>query len=791
MTERRMPIKRLKIKITGLVQSVGFRPFVYRLAEELGIYGWVINGVKGVEIDAEATEPLLWEFLRRIEADASVEIPLSKIDTIQHEFLEKLENYSVFEHRASDDFGEKTVLVLPDVATCPDCLREIFDPKDRRYRYPFTNCTQCGPRYSIIESVPYDRPNTTMKIFPMCPECEKEYNDPRDRRFYAQPNACPVCGPHLELWDKNGKILGTLNKAIHLAEEHVDYGSVVAIKGLGGFQLIADSINSIAIAKLRLRKGRPGQKPFAVMYPNIKLIKAHCEVSEEEEKLLLSPASPIVLLRRKENPTELEKVPHHSIAPESKIIGVMLPYTPLHHLLMKDLGYPIIATSGNTSDEPIVIDNDEAVKKLGKIADVFLIHNRPITRHVDDSITRVINGPILLRRARGYAPLPITLKTNSEDPCIVAFGADLKNTGAVLIGDTIFPTQHIGDMETVASEKALLCSIKDTLAFRDKKPEAVVCDLHPNYASTKMAEYFAMENNIPLHRVQHHKAHILSAMAENNIVGERALGVAWDGTGYGEDGTIWGGEFFRVDENGLKRFAHFRTFGLIGGDIAAREPKRSAVAVLYEIFGDKIFTSKEFASINALTENEKKLFPQMLKNKVNVFTTSSAGRLFDAVASILDICHTSDYEGHAAILLEQAIGDETTGGSYDMVLKKEGDEYVFDWEPMIREIVTIDLPLERGVGAIAKKFHNTLVWAIIRLSQLSGEKNIVLSGGCFQNKYLLERTIKEFEGTGVKVFTQSKVPMNDGRISLGQISAVLTMEKDPPSLSRAMAGKGR
>jgi len=786
--------KFLKIVIQGNVQGVGFRPFVWRLANELRIFGWVINGVRGVEIEAQASEPILFEFLRRLKSDAPSP---ARIDEgyPKFEFCDELRTYETFEIRESDDSGEKTALVLPDMATCPKCRSEIFDPMNRRYRYPFTNCTHCGPRFSIIERVPYDRPNTTMKHFPMCSECEREYNDPRDRRFYAQPNACSKCGPHLELWNHEKKIIFSHDYALLGAEGMIRHEYIVAIKGVGGFQLIADARSRYVIEKLRFRKGRPGQKPFAVMYPDIELVKAHCEVSEEEEKLLLSPEAPIVLLKRKDRPSGsfgTEKLPCKEIAPDSNTLGVMLPYTPLHHLLMSDLGFPIIATSGNLSDEPIITDNDDAVEKLSHIADVFLIHNRGIVRHVDDSIARVVNGkPIILRRARGYAPLPVRVEphfakaTRGKSPCVVAFGADLKNTGAVLINDTIFPTQHIGDMETVASEKALLCSIKDTLAFRDKKPEAAVCDLHPNYASTKMAEAFAEEYKIPLYRVQHHKAHILSAMAENGIVGERALGVAWDGTGYGEDGTIWGGEFFRADENGLSRFAHFRTFGLIGGDIAAREPKRSAVAILYEIFGEKIFTSKEFASINALTENERKLFPQMLKNKVNVFTTSSAGRLFDAVASILDICHTSDYEGHAAILLEQAIADETTDGSYDMVLKKEGDEYVFDWEPMIREIVTVDLELGFRPRVIAKKFHNTLVWAIIRLAQLSGEKNIILSGGCFQNKYLLERTIKDFEEeSGYRIFTQSKVPMNDGGISLGQITSVIQeikLTNSPPS----------
>ncbi len=764
--------KRLKIEIKGTVQGVGFRPFVWRLANELDVKGWVVNGVRGVVIEAEASESTLLEFLRRLSDDAPV---VSSIESKKHLFLQDTVSYETFDIRESDDVGEKTALVLPDLATCPECQSEIFNQKNRRFRYPFTNCTNCGPRYSIIENVPYDRPNTTMKVFPMCPDCRKEYNDPSNRRFYAQPNACPVCGPHLELLDTLGLSFASHDDALQAAEDVIRSGGTVALKGLGGFQLLIDATEETAIKRLRAMKGRPGEKPFAVMYPNLELIKAHCEVSVEEEKILTSIESPIVLLKRRENPRDIEKLPHESIAPDSKIIGVMLPYTPLHHLLMSDLGFPVVATSGNISDEPIITENNEAVEKLAHIADVFLVHNRGIVRHVDDSIARVIDGrPIILRRARGYAPLPITIKNASDkSPCVVAFGPDLKNTGAVLIGDKVFMTQHIGDMETVASEKALIRSIKDIIAFRDKKPEAVVCDLHPNYESTKMAETFASELNIPLHRIQHHKAHILSAMTENGIIGENALGVAWDGTGYGEDDTIWGGEFFCVNKTGLKRLAHFRTFGLIGGDTAAREPKRSAIAMLYEIFGNEIFNSERYSSVVALSENERKLFPKMLENKVNVFTTSSAGRLFDAIASILDICHSSDYEGHAAILLEQAIGKTVTDESYQFRFMENG---TLDWEPMIRSILN---DFEEGIprSVMSAKFHNTLAKAIVKIAELSEEKKVVLSGGCFQNKYLLERVMKEFEGTEIEVFTQNKLPMNDGGIALGQITAFLMNTK--------------
>lgn len=772
MTEKSFPKKRLGIKITGAVQGVGFRPFVWRLAQELRISGWVINGTGGVEIEAEACESDLLEFSRRLADDAP---PLAKIENKEYVFLESLVPYHNFGIRGSDDAGEKTVSVLPDMAACPECLCEIFDPTNRRYRYPFTNCTNCGPRYSIIESVPYDRPNTSMKVFQMCPLCEKEYHDPNDRRFYAQPNACPVCGPHLELWNKNKTVLFSHDYALCGTAGLIRFEYIVAVKGLGGFQLFADATKKRPIEKLRERKGRPGKKPFAVMYPDIGLVKAHCEVSEAEEKLLLSSESPIVLLKRKEDPSELEKMPCGEVAPNSNIIGVMLPYTPLHHLLMNDLGFPAVATSGNLSDEPIITDEYEAVEKLKMIADIFLVHNRDIIRHVDDSIARVMGGKtVLLRRARGYAPLPLAVKTKlPNDPCLIAFGSDLKNTGAVLAHGNVFLTQHIGDMETLSSKEALLRSLKDSLAFRDIKPEAAVCDLHPDYSSTRMAEAFASEFRIPLYRVQHHKAHLLSALSENAILGERAFGVAWDGTGYGEDGTIWGGEFFRIGEREIVRCGHFRTFGLIGGDVAAREPKRSAVAMLYEIFGKKIFEDDSLAPVAVLTETERKLFPQILERGINVCRTSSVGRLFDAVASILGICHSSDHEGHAAILLEQAIEKVRTEKYYSLHLIKEGRKYVFNWEPMIREILADQ---KSGVSSsrISAIFHNTMAGVIECMTDLSGEKNVVLSGGCFQNKYLLERTLREL-GTRpyLRVFVQNKIPPNDGGIALGQIASVL------------------
>ncbi len=843
-------VERAQIIVKGVVQGVGFRPFVYKLATSLRLTGYVTNTSEGVLIEGEGGA--IPEFVRRLRTEAP---PLSDITDISITSL-PLKGDADFTIRASSDHavGQPFTLVSPDVSICDDCLHELLDPKDRRYLYPFINCTNCGPRYSITTSVPYDRPNTTMAGFTLCPDCLREYQDPLNRRFHAQPNACPVCGPRVEFRLRNAecgvsphpdplpegareikeiplpsgeRIKERGNDAISECIKLLQQGGIVAIKGLGGFHIACDAANDAAVQRLRENK-RKSNKPFAVMSLSIEDIGQFCAVSTEEKNLLRSNRRSVVLLQKKTGEHLSE-----GVSPNNRYVGVMLPYTPLHHLLFT---HPIgagsatnhshfkalVMTSGNLSEEPIVRDNDEALKKLSGMVDGFLLHDRDIFMRVDDSVLRIAdcglriadleqtpnevssvlkNSAIrnghrprcpqsamsFIRRSRGYAPGPIALRDSG--PEVLGVGADLKNTFTLTKGTFAIPSQHIGDMETVASEKALLCSIKDTLAFRDKKPEAVVCDLHPNYASAKMAEVFAEEYQIPLYRVQHHKAHILSAMAENGIVGEHALGVAWDGTGYGEDGTIWGGEFFRADENGLRRYAHFRTFGLIGGDIVAREPKRSAVAILYEIFGKEIFTSERFSSVTALSENERKLFPKMLENKVNVFTTSSAGRLFDAVASMLDMCHSSDYEGHAPILLEQAIGKTITDERYPICFAREKDGYIFDWEPMILTILD-DCKARISRSIISAKFHNTLAYVIVFAVKWSGEKKVVLSGGCFQNKYLLERTIHELEKeTDILVFTQSKVPMNDGGISLGQITAVIQEINKRPAVAKAVAGE--
>jgi len=630
--------KRLRITIRGAVQGVGFRPFVYRLATEMGLPGWVLNSTHGVFIEVEGSAPTLETFLLRIEREKP---PRSFIQSLEYSFLDPI-GYATFEIRRSDESGDRTTLVLPDIATCSDCLREIFDPTNRRYRYPFTNCTNCGPRFTIIEALPYDRPNTTMKGFVMCQACRSEYENPRDRRFHAQPNACPRCGPHLELWDPGGKVLASHHDALVGAAEAVRQGWIVAVKGLGGFHLLVDARNEDAVVHLRQRKHRE-EKPFALMYPTLELVREHCDVSELEERLLASPESPIVLLRRQRSATHSpSSVIAPSVAPGNPYLGIMLPYTPLHHLLLAELGFPVVATSGNLSDEPICTDEQEALKRLAGIADLFLVHDRPIARHVDDSVVRVVMGrELVLRRARGYAPLPIadcglmdshrtpsSAQMGTSSPTsILAVGAHLKNTIAVSVGPQVFVSQHIGDLETAEAFQAFQRAIESLQKLYDLRPSVVACDAHPDYLSTQ----FARRTGVPVISVQHHYAHVLSCMVENELE-PPVLGVAWDGTGYGRDGTIWGGEFLRVTEHSFHRIGHFRTFRLPGGEKAIKEPRRTAIGVLYEIYGDDTFLLTELAPVKAFSSEERAILRTMLTKKINAPVTSSVGRLWWACA---------------------------------------------------------------------------------------------------------------------------------------------------------------
>jgi hydrogenase maturation protein HypF len=752
---------RIRIAIHGTVQGVGFRPFVYRLASELGLTGWIRNDTGGVTIEVEGPPGQTGDFLSRVDTDKP---PHSVFYSLEHVELDAT-GAGEFEIRPSDITGPTTAVVLPDIATCPDCLAEILDPVNRRYRYPFTNCTHCGPRFTIITSLPYDRANTTMRRFEMCETCRAEYENPRDRRYHAQPNACPQCGPQLEWWDGGEHALAAGDEALRAAAETIRCGRVAAVKGLGGFQLLVDARNDDAVDRLRRRKHRD-EKPFAVMAPSVDWVRDHCELSEKEARLLLSPESPIVLLRRRANAGPQGAAA--SVAPANPYLGVMVPYTPLHHLLLDDLGFAVVATSGNVSEEPICIDEREARDTLAMIADGFLVHNRPIARHADDSVSRVAAGrELVLRRARGYAPLPLPLTGVGDGETVLGVGAYQKNAVGLSVGGRVVLGQHVGDLSTLSARTAFERCASDLQMLYGRTAGHLACDLHPDYASTRYARSLSPDAI----RVQHHFAHVVSCAVENGLTGP-VLGVSWDGTGYGDDGTVWGGEFLRVDASdprGYDRAAHLRTFRLPGGDRAVREPRRSALGLLYEISGGRPRVLPE-AIRNAFSEEELRVVYGMLDRGVNSPVTSSAGRLFDAVASILGIRHNTSFEGQAAMELEFAAHRSDTAESLPFAVDTTVSRpWVIDWEPAVRVILSA-VPAE-DAAPVAAAFHNGLAAAIVSVAGASGLGQIVLSGGCFQNARLLETTVERLRGAGLRPFWHQRVPPNDGGIALGQIAA--------------------
>ena len=699
---------RLHLTVCGAVQGVGFRPFVYRLANDLRLAGWVENTPEGVAIEVEGSTARLKEFRRRLESDRP---PLATMLSCESAIIQPC-GLPPFAIRRSQCSGAKTAVVLPDIATCPDCLRDIRDAANRRYRYPFTNCTNCGPRFSIVEALPYDRANTSMKRFEMCDQCRGEYEDPADRRFHAQPNACPQCGPHLELWDAGGREICVRDDALLGAAQAVRSGRILAMKGLGGFQLIVDARNETAVAELRRRKRRE-ERPLALMVSSPAEAAALCHVDEVHSLLMLSPPAPIVLLRRRE---ETEELISSGVAPNNPYLGVMLPYTPLHALFMSDLHFPIVATSGNLSDEPICIDEHEAVARLRGIADVFLVHNRPIVRHVDDSVVRIVRSrEMVIRRARGYAPLP--LQTRCTAAPVLSVGAHQKNTVALASKGRVFISQHIGDLTTEQASQAFERATIDLPALYATNPRIIACDLHPDYLSTNYASGMSGQV-VP---VQHHHAHIVSCIVDNDLDGT-VLGVSWDGSGYGPDGTVWGGEFLRCDLADFERVAHFRTFPLPGGDLVGREPRRSAIGLLYEVYGEAVFDRNDLPAIAAFDESELRVLRGVLRRGVNCPSTSSVGRLFDAVASILNIRQRVRNEGQAAMELEFAAAESDTDAAYSFRIRQSAAQFnnargsssvsaraaVIDWQEMITG-VTVDAHRGMPPATVARKFHNTLV----------------------------------------------------------------------------------
>ena len=828
------------IHITGIVQGVGFRPFVYNLATGLGLSGWVLNSSAGVEIEVVGPAPVLGEFTERLKTEAP---PLSHIEQVA------VTEIAVSDVQTPDDGGftirhseareGEFQPISPDVAICEDCLRELFDPDDRRYRYPFINCTNCGPRFTIIRDIPYDRPKTTMAPFVMCPDCQAEYDDPTNRRFHAQPNACPVCGPRV--WFQTSNLQSPISseeEAIRAAREMLRDGNVVAIKGLGGFHLACDATNDEAAARLRERKGRV-DKPFALMAFDLETVEQFCYVNDDERALLTSRERPILLLRER-----AESFISPLVAPGNRYIGVMLPYTPLHYLLLEpatsdrtlDVGHrtfppALVMTSGNYSEEPIATDNDEALERLSDLADAFLLHDRDIHARCDDSVTRVFAGAELpVRRSRGYTPYPVHLPFEVKQ--VLAVGAELKNTFCLTRDRYAFLSQHIGDMENYETLRFFEQMVEQLARTFRVQPQVIACDMHPGYLATRWTNRRISESATQrLVQVQHHHAHIAACMAENRLTGERpVIGVAFDGTGYGTDGAIWGGEFLVADYGSFRRVAHLKYAPLPGGDGAIRRPYRIALAHLWAA---GVPWDEDLPSVAAASVAEHKVLARQLERGLNTVPTSSIGRLFDGVSALAGVRQEINYEAQAAIELENlAQPDEAAAYPFDLAFpqspipnlrsltwtgqnqmgflnrqdaknakKKQGKalrplrlggefscrmyknftgKVLIDPAPCIRSVVA-DVRAGAPAGVIASRFHNGLATMVrdvcLRLREETGLNEVALSGGVFQNVTLLSKTVPLLEEVGFTVYTHRLVPPNDACISLGQ--AVVASVKSP------------
>ncbi len=729
-----------KIEVKGIVQGVGFRPYVYNLALSNDLNGWVNNDDRGVNIVLEGKISSIETFINTLRNSPP---PLAKIDSIDIEEKEE-EGFLSFEIIESQNTSNKSTIISPDMAICKDCIDDINDEENFRFEYALTNCTNCGPRYSIIETVPYDRCNTSMKNFIMCEKCESEYKNPLDRRYHAQPVSCEVCGPKIALYDINNKELSTDIKAIKELANKIKMGEIVVLKGLGGFHLVCDATNDEAIKKLRQRKNRP-TKPFAVMFKDLAEVKKFTVLSKEEEKIVNSKEKPITLIKSKKS--GLSKF----VAPNIDRLGCFIAYTPLHMILFKYLDNPIVATSANLSDEPIIRFKDELIDKLGNVVDYVLDFNRDIVNACDDSVVQVVDKNIsVLRNARGYAPTSLKLNKKS-DKKILALGANQKSTISLCFDDNLILSPYIGDLGSITSVEYFTRTIETFKRFYDFVPDLIVCDKHPSYESTKWAKM----QNIELVQIQHHYAHMLSCMAEYNL-DKKVLAFCFDGTGYGDDGNIWGGEVFVGDKNSYERVNHFKYFKLLGGEKAVKEPKRVALSLLFDIFSLEEVLSLNSETVKAFTQNEIKLMHTMWSKGLNSPLTSSAGRIFDAIASLSGIAHTQSYEGETGLQIEMAYDKEIKDSYSFEIVDKE-----IDFANIIREIVK-----EEDLTLISSKFINTLVEIILQISKEYKDLPIILTGGVFQNKTLLELTLKKLEKK--EVYFSRKVPLNDSGISLGQ-----------------------
>jgi hydrogenase maturation protein HypF len=749
-----------RVHITGVVQGVGFRPFVYALAKELSLSGWVRNTSAGVDIEVDGTEQALRRFTIALEEKAP---PLARIDDVNVEFC-PANGHTSFEIVPSESIDEAFQPVSPDVSTCQDCLREVMDPGDRRHRYPFTNCTNCGPRFTIIEDIPYDRPKTTMSPFEMCPDCAQEYTDPLNRRFHAQPVACPVCGPHIWL-EVKGDRRAEREDALQTARQMLMEGKIVAIKGLGGFHLACDATNLSAVSDLRQRKLRV-DKPFAVMMADIDAASSECVLSDAEAHLLECIERPIVILQRKPDSSVVPQV-----APGQGTLGIMLPYTPLHSLILeREQGFPraLVMTSGNLSEEPIATENEEALERLSELADAFLMHDRGIHTRCDDSVVRVEEESVYpLRRSRGYAPFPVHLSWDS--PPLLAVGAELKNAFCLANGRYAFLSHHIGDLENFETLRSFEDGVEHFQRLFRTEPVLLAYDLHPDYMATRYAIERAELEGLPAYGVQHHHAHIAACMAENGLSDDPPIiGVAFDGTGYGIDGAIWGGEFLLTRYSNFERSFHLAYVPMPGGDTAVRQPWRLALAWLDQI---GLEWSEDLAPVAAADEQTRRTLRRMLDLDLNSPKTSSMGRLFDAISALTGVRQNVNYEAQAAIEFE-ALVDSQESEAYELAV----DERIIDPAPLVAAVVA-DMRKGIPVPKIAARFHNGISEMVVRvckrMSERSGSKNVALSGGVWQNRVLLRRVHSLLRESGFRVYIHRQIPANDGGICLGQAAVVV------------------
>ncbi len=763
---------RLRVKMRGVVQGVGFRPAAHRLALQMGLAGWVTNTSDGATVEVEGVDSQVRRYVDRLASTLPRPVGVNAMTASRVPAIGEHE----FRILPSVEHGAKALAVPPDLAPCDACRLELRDPRNRRHLYPFITCVLCGPRYSLLTAIPYDRARTTLAGFPLCKDCLDEYENPDDRRYHAETTACPNCGPQVTLMDAQGGTIGGGRSALHAAAEHLRKGGILAVKGLGGFQLWVDAREEASVQRLRERKRRP-HKPLAVLFSSLDAVRAYCVVSDEAAVVLTSPQSPIVILPRRPQ-AHLAA----AVAPGNPTVGAMVPSTPLHHLMAALLGFPVVATSGNRSEEPLATDNDEALSRLAGIADLFLVHDRPIARPIDDSVARVSGtGPIIVRRARGYVPTPLYIGDRARGgkplPPILAVGGHLKNTVGFGDGDRVLLSQHVGDLSTDEAIRGFRQTVADLSLLLERPPGLLACDLHPDYYSSTFAAEKAREERLPLVTVQHHHAHVAACMAEHGLTGA-VLGIAWDGSGYGLDGTLWGGEFLLADYHGCERRAHLLPFGLPGGEQAVRDPRRAALSLLFGALGeDALGTARR---LWPEWEQEARVLLAMIERRVATPTSSSMGRLFDGVASLTGLSGLTTFEGQAAMAVEFAAErfaatmrepDACSEGWYKLPLRRgtqPGTPMVADWTPLVRNVLA-DLEHANHPDRIAYEVHVALANLMRRVALEVGHHRVVLTGGCFQNMLLTRLARRKLSAAGFDVYAHEQVPPNDGGLALGQV----------------------